>query len=216
MNWLAHVLLSDSSPRFRVGNILPDLLGMQALAPLAPDYQRGIACHHAIDAFTDEHPSFARSRLRFHAGYRRFSGILVDVFYDHVLAARWRQYAGIPLLEFVADFYGGLATVWEELPESIWPLLDHLHREDWLGSNVSLDGPRGSLQRVERRLRGRVDLSGAVTVFERERAGLEEDFSVFFPDLASHVHALGVRPPALLPPRSDHPAAAKESPPRSA
>ncbi len=216
MNWLAHVLLSDSSPRFRVGNILPDVLGMQALAPLAPEYQRGIACHHAIDAFTDEHPAFARSRVRFHTGYRRFSGILVDVFYDHVLAAHWRQFAGIPLLELTADFYGGLATIRDELPESIRPLLDHLRREDWLGSNVSLDGPRGALQRVERRLHGRANLSGAVAVFERERSGLEEDFSAFFPDLVSHVHALGVRSADLLPPRSDRPAAATESPLRSA
>ena len=214
MNWLAHVLLSESSPRFRVGNILPDVLGMQSLAPLGADYQRGITCHHAIDAFTDEHPIFARSRTRFHAGYRRFSGILVDVFYDHVLAVRWREHTRIPLSELVSGFYADLATVRGELPESIHPLLDHLRREDWLGSNVSLDGPRGALQRVERRLRWRVDLSGAVAVFEREREGLEEDFSEFFPDLAARVRVLGVRSLALH--SRERPNAARESPLRSA
>ncbi len=214
MNWLAHVLLSESCPRFRVGNILPDVLGMQSLAPLGADYQRGIDCHHAIDAFTDEHPVFARSRRRFHAGYRRFSGILVDVFYDHVLAAQWREHAGVPLADFVSGFYADLAVVRDELPESIHPLLDHLRREDWLGSNVSLDGPRGALHRVERRLRGRADLSGAVAVFERERAGLEADFSAFFPDLVARVHALGVRSPALR--SRDRPSAGRESPLRSA
>ena len=132
MNWLAHVLLSESSPRFRAGNILPDVLGMQSLAPLGAEYQRGIACHHVIDAFTDEHPIFARSRRRFHAGYRRFSGILVDVFYDHVLAAQWREHAGIPLAEFVAGFYADLAVVRGELPESIHPLLDQPFVPKWL------------------------------------------------------------------------------------
>lgn len=212
MNWLAHVLLSESSSRFRVGNILPDVLGMQSLASLALDYQRGIACHHAIDAFTDEHPIFARSRGRFHEGYRRFSGILVDIFYDHLLAAEWRAHAGIPLGEFVAGFYDDIATVRDELPEAIHALLDHLRREDWLGSNVSLHGPRGALHRVERRLGWRVDLSGAVAVFERERGALQEDFSAFFPDLAARVNALGVRSPALAPDWAEHPNAATESP----
>lgn len=204
MNWLAHVLLSEPSPRFRIGNILPDVLGMQSLAPLAPEYQRGIACHRAIDAFTDGHPVFHRSRQRFHDGYRRFSGILVDVFYDHLLARQWRQFAIVPLLEFVGGFYTEIPGVQDELPEAIRLMLDHLRREDWLGSNASLDGPRGALHRVERRLRGRADLNGAVALFERERAGLAEDFSAFFPDLVAHVHARGLDlpVPGLPPPAS--------------
>ncbi|UUZ56682.1 acyl carrier protein phosphodiesterase [Massilia sp. H-1] len=30
---------------------------------------------------------------------------MLDVFYDHVLAANWRRYDGPPLAEFVAHFY---------------------------------------------------------------------------------------------------------------
>ena len=195
MNWLAHVLLSEPSPRFRLGNILPDILGMSALAPLAGDFQRGIACHHAIDAFTDEHPVFLRSRRRFGPDLRRFSGILVDVFYDHVLAGQWSEHAIVPLPDLVETFYAGVGTVRAEVPAVVHPLLDHLQRDDWLGANVWLDGPRGALRRVERRLSHRVDLSGAVEVFVRERAGHEDDFREFFPHLVARVRDLGIRPP---------------------
>ena len=39
MNWLAHVVLSEPTPRFRVGNILPDILGLRELAPLGEDFE---------------------------------------------------------------------------------------------------------------------------------------------------------------------------------
>ena len=197
MNWLAHVVLSEPTPRFRVGNILPDLLGMTLLAPLGGDFQRGMACHRAIDVYTDQHPVFHRSRQRFHAGFRRFSAILVDVFYDHLLAQQWGEHVDIPLADYVAGFYDGLASVRDEIPASVHPLLDHLCREDWLGANASLAGPRGSLQRVERRLSRRVDLSGTFDVFAREEEALAEDFREFFPELAAHVRSLGFRVPEL-------------------
>jgi acyl carrier protein phosphodiesterase len=195
MNWLAHVVLSEPTPRFRVGNILPDILGLRQLAPLGDDYQRGVACHRAIDIFTDQHPVFHRSRQRFHDGFRRFSAILVDVFYDYLLARQWAEHVDNSLSEFVAVFYDELAAVRDEVPASVHPLLDHLRREDWLGANASLDGPRGSLRRVERRLSRGVDLSGAFAVFAQEEEAFGEDFREFFPDVAAHVRALGFRIP---------------------
>jgi acyl carrier protein phosphodiesterase len=197
MNWLAHVVLSEPSPRFRVGNILPDILGLQALAPLDNEFQRGIACHREIDVFTDQHPVFQRSRTRFHDGYRRFAAILVDVYYDHLLAQQWSDHVQAPLPQFVAGFYEELALVRREIPAEVHPLLDHLRREDWLGANSTSEGPRGALQRVERRLSWRVDLSGAAAIFAREQSALADDFREFFPELAAHVRALGFRIPAV-------------------
>src|SRR5262249_18261934 len=174
-----------------VGNILPDILGLRDLAPLGAEFQRGIACHRAIDVFTDAHPVFARSRRRFFERYRRCSAILVDIFYDHLLARRWTDRFTLPLPNFVAEFYADLETVRQEVPAQTHALLDHLSREDWLGANASLDGPRGAIRRVERRLGGRVNLEGALAVFEQEDFALSADFAEFFPELTAHVGDLG-------------------------
>ena len=56
MNWLAHLLLSETSPAFGIGSILPDFAPHAALAGLEGDFRRGIELHRTIDAFTS-HPS---------------------------------------------------------------------------------------------------------------------------------------------------------------
>src|SRR5262245_27969290 len=104
MNWLAHLLLSEPTSAFRIGSLLPDFVRPPLLAGLPIDFQRGIECHRRIDAFTDAHPIVRRSVGRFVPPYRRFAGILVDVFYDHFLARDWTAHASIPLTDFVGEF----------------------------------------------------------------------------------------------------------------
>ena len=89
MNWLAHLHLSEPTSAFRLGNVLPDLVPARDLANLPEAFQRGIKCHHRIDAFTDAHPKFRQSVARLSPRFRRFGGIIVDVFYDHFLAVNW-------------------------------------------------------------------------------------------------------------------------------
>jgi acyl carrier protein phosphodiesterase len=102
MNWLAHLLLSEPEAAFRIGNILPDILTRAELQKLSPIFQGGAETHRLIDAFTDCHPVVRRSIGRFVPPFRRFGGILVDVFYDHFLAVDWINYSEVPLGNFCA------------------------------------------------------------------------------------------------------------------
>src|SRR5688572_8345575 len=97
MNWLAHLLLAEPTPQFRLGAILPDLVSMQVLAGLPPDFQRGIRQHRQVDAYTDSHAIFRRSVQRLDPPFRRFGGILVDIFYDHFIARDWQSFSATPL-----------------------------------------------------------------------------------------------------------------------
>src|SRR5258708_728566 len=105
MNWLAHLYLSEQNPAFRLGNLLPDLLPPASLASLPADFQRGIEQHRRIDVFTDTHPVVRRSIQRVDPPFRRFGGILCDVFYDHFLARDWCSYSPEPLSVFASAFY---------------------------------------------------------------------------------------------------------------
>src|SRR6185436_5422304 len=116
MNWLAHLLLSEPSPAFRIGNVLPDIVSPAELRQLPAEYLAGAECHWRIDAFTDSHPVFRRSIARLAAPHRRFGGVLMDLFYDHFLAVDWSTYSEVPLELFTQSVYSELEANWNMLP----------------------------------------------------------------------------------------------------
>lgn len=75
MNWLAHLHLAPEESAWRIGCLLPDLVDARTLKDLPDVFLPGIREHHRIDAFTDRHPLFRRSRARIAPPYRRFSGM---------------------------------------------------------------------------------------------------------------------------------------------
>jgi len=187
MNWLAHLLLSEPIPAFRIGNLLPDLVRMAELAGIAPGFQRGIDCHHRIDAFTDAHPIFRRSVARFPAPFRRFGGVITDVFYDHFLAGMWDRYASQPLEEFVREIYASFDGYRAYLPAEAWLKLDSIRAGQLLTSYRSRAGVREALTRIGRRLRRPFDLGASADLLESHDAEFRRDFEEFFPLLRKHV-----------------------------
>ena len=194
MNWLAHLFLSEPEVEHRLGNLLADLVKGKARAALPPGIQRGIACHQAIDAFTDTHAIVQRSKRRIGEEHGRFAGILVDMFYDHFLARNWEQYASMPLEQFTAEIYQsfrGYAAA--DLPEEARDLLARMSTTDLLGSYASLTGIAAALRRLSRRLEIRL---GRTFALERATGELEvhysafgQDFAAFFPELRAYVEA---------------------------
>jgi acyl carrier protein phosphodiesterase len=192
MNWLAHLLLSRPELDFQLGNLLADLIkGTDRLA-FSPAFQQGAACHQAIDAFTDAHPLVLRSRARIGGGYRRFSGILIDVFYDHLLAQQWDRYHSEPLPQFTASLYAAIAAhPVAELPANAQAALHHMMQQDILGSYRHIDGIEVALRRVSARLSSRTGrpfaLQDGMPELQAQHAGIAADFAEFFPLLQAHV-----------------------------
>jgi acyl carrier protein phosphodiesterase len=82
--------------------------------PLA--IRQSIWLHRKIDAFTDAHPVFRASKGRLRPPWRRYAGILVDVFYDHFLARDWALYSSVSLRDFSWSVYRTLHSHHEGLP----------------------------------------------------------------------------------------------------
>lgn len=190
MNWLAHLHLSEPTAAFRLGNILPDLLPARELSAVPAEMRRGIDCHRRIDAFTDSHPCFRRSVARLSPGFRRFGGIIVDVLYDHFLTVTWNNHSGMPLRVCVGEFYGSFDAHRADLPRPVWPVLDRMREQDWLGSYGTLAGVRLALWRISWRLRRPRDLGECEPDLTRHYHGFRSDFDEFFPMLAAHVAGL--------------------------
>ncbi len=187
MNWLAHLLLSEPTSAFRIGNLLPDMLAPAELARLPAEFQRGASCHRRIDAFTDSHPVVRRSRNRISPAFRRFAGILTDMFYDHVLSRDWHQYSAVPLPDFVAEVHASFDHHQNDISASTYAELQHVRAGNWLNSYDQMSGLRTALDRIGRRFRHPVNLGDAMMELELHYQPLCADFAEFFPELRAHV-----------------------------
>jgi acyl carrier protein phosphodiesterase len=193
LNWLAHVFLSEPEVEFRLGNLLADVVRGAQRESMPVNFLRGVACHHAIDAFTDSHPVVRRSRARISPPQRRFSGVLVDVFYDYFLATHWAQYASMPLAEFTAAFYADIARSRIALPEQARAVTERIMKNDLLGSYRGVEGVERSLRRLSAylssRWQRRFALEDGIADLRAQHDVFAADFLEFFPALRSHIDA---------------------------
>src|SRR5690606_6470869 len=110
MNFLAHIYLSGDDPNVVIGNFIADGIKGKDYQKFPTEIQHGILLHREIDTFTDAHPIVRQSTKRLHKNFGHYSGVLVDVFYDHFLAKNWKHYHEQPLAKFVENFYQLLET----------------------------------------------------------------------------------------------------------
>jgi acyl carrier protein phosphodiesterase len=189
MNWLAHLVLSEPTPEFRVGNVLADILPITAIRELPAAFQTGIARHRAIDAYTDKHPLFRQSVARLDPHFRRYGAVVMDIFYDHLLTATWDQHSATALPDFVAQFFADVDTCRSEIPSPAYGIFRRMRADGWLTSYGDVDGVRLTLNRMSQRLRRPFDLGGAADELARHHAALEQDFAQFFPDIREQFSA---------------------------
>ena len=93
MNFLAHLHLADGDPGDMTGGVAADFVRNPQLHLLAPDVLRGVMLHRLIDGFTDRHPVTHRSISRVARAFGWYGGIVIDIYYDHILARDWSRYS---------------------------------------------------------------------------------------------------------------------------
>jgi len=197
MNWLAHLYLSEPNPQFRVGNLLPDLATPSQLVSLPEPFQQGIHRHRQIDVFTDSHPRVKSCISRFPKPYRRYGGILTDVYFDHLLARDWLKYSEVPLYEFIGDISRDIEVCLPQVPLEVAHILRRMRAENWLASYHHIASVTETLRRMSRRFRRYFDLSRSLPVFEEHEAAFADDFQAFFPELRVHVQPTARDQPGL-------------------
>jgi acyl carrier protein phosphodiesterase len=193
VNWLAHTFLSAPDAHFQLGNLLADLVRGDDRAAMNTQFQQGAACHKAIDAYTDAHPVVRRSRMRIGVEQRRFSGVFMDVFYDHLLAKHWDRYSMQSLPQFTAEFYASVRAQPLQLPAGAQTTLHRIMQFDSLGSYRDIHGVERALRRISAYLTSRwhkpFALERSIPILQAHEAALSADFEEFFPQLQSHVAA---------------------------
>lgn len=191
MNWLAHLFLSQPNGKHRLGNLLGDLVKGKERKELPSCFRTGIECHLAIDRFTDRHGIFKRSKRRIISEHRRYSSVLIDVFYDHFLARNWNDYSAISLATFTEDVYDSFIEHCDLIPAFPRMVIYRMFEQDWLGSYYYLDGIEATLERIRIKLSVKHRNSFLVGAFlaqlENNYVTLEKDFQEFFPEIMAYL-----------------------------
>ena len=123
--------------------------------------------------------------------YRKFAGILIDVFYDHFLAKNWLLYSEIGLNDFTADIYTSFQNYPHPLPQFAAETIERMVDGDWLTGYRDRSGIEQTLIRIDYRIQQRmgncIKLASAMTIFDREYIALDRDFNLFFPELQQYL-----------------------------
>jgi acyl carrier protein phosphodiesterase len=194
MNYLAHIYLAQQSDDAMLGALLGDFVKPHSGLQFSPEMEAEILTHRKIDSYTDSHPVVLQAKQLFAGSSRRYAGILLDVFYDHLLARNWSSYSKIPLDEFIRGFYRALGARAAVLPSNLARAAPRMIEQDWLGSYIEYSGVELAINRISMRLSRNGDLlrHGLVDL-ESNYDVLAVGFQAFFPDLirfaASRRHA---------------------------
>lgn len=183
MNYLAHLYLAERTQTSLLGNLMGDFVRGRLRGDHPPAIELGIRLHRRVDSYTDRHPRVVASRRRLRPPFRRYAGILVDVFYDHFLARDWARLHDQPLEVFAARVYAALEANPELLGERLRRAAPYFRRHDLLVSYRELGGIEHALAGLSARLSRRNPLGAGLIELQRNYAGLENDFRAFLPEL---------------------------------
>lgn len=183
MNFLAHIYLSSDNELLTIGNFAGDGVRGKDYTRFPVAMQAGIQLHREIDTFTDAHPIVRKSTKRLHKNYGHYSGVIVDIFYDHFLAKNWKKYSDVPLAEYIDDFYDSLIKNLQHLPERFKKLAPIMVEGNWLLSYAKIDGIQLVLNGINKRTKGRSKMNEATKELKEYYEAFETDFTHFFNDL---------------------------------
>lgn len=186
MNLVAHQFLSFNNPSLQIGNLLGEVVKGNKYNDYPEDIKLGILLHRAIDTFTDQHDIVKKSTSYFHQSQNKYAPILVDLMYDYCLINQWSNYQTIPFEYFTSNCYELFHMNYDNFPTRLQVMLDHLLQHNWFKNYSTLEGIQLTLNGISKRTTFDNNLNDALRIMKRYEIEIENDFSLFFPELIAH------------------------------
>lgn len=183
MNFLAHIYLSGENDLIKIGNFMADGIRGKQFEHFPQDVQKGILLHRFIDTYTDSHDVFRQSTRRLHEKYHHYSGVIIDIVYDHFLAKNWSNYSDEKLEDFINRFYNSLHENYAVLTEKTQGLMPYMIERNWLLSYRTVEGIHQILTQMDRRSRNVSKMQFASEELKEFYTEFEQEFTLFFEDI---------------------------------
>jgi acyl carrier protein phosphodiesterase len=183
MNHLAHIFLAGAQADAQLGGLLGDFWRGAPDPEWPPTLRAGVELHRKIDVYTDSHPIVAEARRLFDAPLRRYAGILLDMYFDHVLARDWAQFSSTPLATLSARTLDLVVANATRLPPDLMRFADYMRLHGLFASYARRATIEQALGGISRRLRRANPVADAGPALWQRHAELDLAFAKFFPEL---------------------------------
>ncbi|MBP8157836.1 MAG: acyl carrier protein phosphodiesterase [Flavobacterium sp.] len=186
MNFLAHIYLSGDNDLLKIGNFMADSIRGHHYDDYPTEIRKGILLHRSIDSFTDMHPIYRQSKHRLHQKYGHYSGVIMDIFYDHFLSKNWSKYSKVKLEDYAQDFYLLLKENYDVLTERAKGMMPYMIGRNWLVSYASVEGLEMIMFQMDYRTKHRVAMDESIVELKQFYTEFENEFTLFFEELRQH------------------------------
>ncbi|TRX72142.1 ACP phosphodiesterase [Carboxylicivirga sp. M1479] len=180
MNFLAHLYLSGDNTGIQIGNFIGDHVKGRDYEKYAPTIRQGILLHRKIDHFTDTHPLVKQSARKLNDGYGRYSGIVMDVFYDHFLGVNWSHFSDVSLSQYVSAVHKTLLRNYFKLPANVKRFLPFMVKSRRLETYATKEGIKRSLEIMANYSSLPAETDWAMEQMDLHYQALNDEFMAFF------------------------------------
>ncbi len=187
MNFLAHLYLSGNSDNVRFGNLIGDSIKGKNYLKFPEDISRGILLHRRIDAFTDSNKIVKECKPLFVEKYHKYSGVVVDIVFDHFLAINWSKYSNHDLHAFSRHAYAILVKNYSLIPSRIKFFMAFMIVNNWLESYKKIEFIRKVFNRMPYRTSLPNEPDFVINTIENNYQYLNEQFDKFFIEIKKYV-----------------------------
>ncbi len=187
MNYLVHLYLAGEDPELQLGGLMGDFVK----GPIPADYPEklalGLHLHRRIDSLAQNSPHTRQSRQLLDTKFGHGRGIIVDIFYDHFLAANWSDYASEPLESYADEVYRLLQKQHAKLPPGLQQVAPYMIKHNWLVSYRQRHVVGRALEKISQRLSRPLPLAEGVNDLAAHEALFLHDFRGFMTEATDFV-----------------------------
>lgn len=187
MNFLAHMFLTFGDKELTVGNYVADFIRNRDFVLFSDKIITGIKLHRHIDYFTDNHPEVLKSTRILRSRHSKYAPVVIDVFYDYILAKNWDKFSDIEMRSFADTIYSHLNEYSDDFPLHLQSITNRMIADDFLLQYGTQDGIEKTFSRIGKRAKFKSNFETAFKDLEENFDEINEGFLTFFPSLIEEV-----------------------------
>lgn len=180
MNYLAHMYFAGDDPDIIFGNFIADFVKGSDFKKYDKGIAEGILMHRKLDNLIDTDPLTGEVRRLYFEEYRHYSGIIVDMIFDHILAKNWEKFHAQSLEDFSQNKYQKLKGYIELMPPNARLLFNAMTSQNWFEKYASQKGIHKALHMMSKRHKFPLDLGDSESIYIEHLKFIDNNMLSFY------------------------------------